>query len=170
VAFLYHFFYALRSTLYALRSTLYALRSTLYALRSTLYKRSGLHSLVSSPWYTFSMRKILTSLVLILGTYLISRYIFEPANLYYELPWLDIPMHIIGGYLVTYFFIACAWYYKIPFQYTAFIVSLSVVMILWEIYEYMRGAVLYDMTSDYVDSLKDIAIGFIGGYIAYKRN
>lgn len=115
------------------------------------------------------MKNVLAALVLIFITFVTSQFVFEPANLYYELPWLDIPMHIWGGFLIGLLIIAASFYNKTFKNKQFFFWSLFLVMVVWEVYEYQRGAVLYDELFDYLDTVKDVFFGFLGGYLAYKR-
>lgn len=115
------------------------------------------------------MKRILGVLSLLLLTFIISRFIFEPANFFYEFPWLDIPMHILGGYLIGILLVSLSIYNKTFINKQFFFWVLFIVMVAWEVYEYKRGAVLYDKLFDYVDTLKDVVFGYLGAYIAYKR-
>ncbi|MBP6888374.1 MAG: hypothetical protein KBC21_01605 [Candidatus Pacebacteria bacterium] len=115
------------------------------------------------------MKKIAGILSLLLSTFLISRFVFEPANLFYELPWLDIPMHVLGGYLIGLLLIALSLYNKTLINKQFYFWSLLIVMVVWELYEYKRGMVLYDELFDYLDTIKDVIFGYLGAYIAYKR-
>lgn len=115
------------------------------------------------------MKKVLIALVLILLTFLTSRFIFEPTNLYYELPWLDIPMHIWGGFLIGLLIVATSIYNKTFRDKQFFFSALFLVMVVWEVYEFQRGVILYDELSDYIDTVKDVLFGFMGGYLAYKK-
>ncbi len=115
------------------------------------------------------MKKVLVAATLILLTFIVSRFVFEPANLYYELPWLDIPMHILGGFLIGLLITAFSFYNKTLGNRQFFSLSLFLVMVIWEVYEYQRGVIIFDELFDYLDTLKDIVFGFLGGYLAYKR-
>ncbi len=115
------------------------------------------------------MRKALITLLFILTTFLVSRYVFEPANLYYELPWLDIPMHILGGYLIGTLFIILGEKNKTVGTKSYFFWALFLTMAAWEIFEYERGMVEYTRLYDYFDSIKDVAFGYLGAYLAYKQ-
>jgi hypothetical protein len=44
----------------------------------------------------FGMKYVAFSSLYLVALFAISRYLFEPMYLYYELPWLDIPMHVLG--------------------------------------------------------------------------
>jgi hypothetical protein len=49
----------------------------------------------------FGMKYVAFSSLYLVTLFAISRYLFEPMYLYYELPWLDIPMHVLGGFGVA---------------------------------------------------------------------
>ncbi len=115
------------------------------------------------------MKKVLTATILTFLTFIVSRFVFEPANLYYELPWLDIPMHIWGGFLIGLLIVALSFYNNTMKNRQFFFLSLFLVMFIWEVYEYQRGVILYDKLFDYFDTLKDVFFGFLGGCLAYKK-
>ncbi len=115
------------------------------------------------------MKKVLTAAILIFLTFIVSRFVFEPANLYYELPWLDIPMHIWGGFLIGLLITAVSFYNKTFKSKQFFFITIFLVMVVWEVYEYQRGVIVYDGLFDYFDTLKDLVFGFLGGYVAYKK-
>ena len=95
------------------------------------------------------MKKVLTAAILTLLTFIVSRFVFEPTNLYYELPWLDIPMHIWGGFLIGLLIISLSFYNKTLKNKQFFFLALFLVMVIWEVYEYQRGVILYDKLFDY---------------------
>lgn len=104
------------------------------------------------------------------ATFLVSEYVFVPTNLYYELPWLDIPMHILGGFLIGGLSI-----HLLRFQNKSKLVTVTHVLayvvfvaIIWEISEYLKGVIDYDSFSDYFDTFTDMINGIIGGLLAYK--
>ena len=93
----------------------------------------------------------------------VSRFFFEPMYLYHELPWLDIPMHILGGLGVS-FLVHAVYSYKesktVSLKYILYIYC--IIAVAWELYEYIRGAMTYSRgLMDYLDTVKD----FIGGGI-----
>jgi hypothetical protein len=47
------------------------------------------------------MKQIMLSALYLLTLFSISEFIFNPTYLYYEIVWLDIPMHIFGGFGVA---------------------------------------------------------------------
>ena len=114
------------------------------------------------------MKAILLSSLFLFGLFLISHYLFEPMYLYHELTWLDIPMHVLGGLGVGILVISLL-------KLTGTRVSLGQALLLylvvafsWELYEYMRGAMVYDALYKYIDSIKDIVMGGIGVYAGHK--
>lgn len=113
------------------------------------------------------MKAILLSAVYLLVLFLVSRFIFEPTYLYYELWWLDIPMHLLGGFGIGLLLLSVARYmyrsYSLVGMYAAFLT----VAIGWEVYEYSRGIIVYDDVYEYLDTVKDIVVGSIGFYTAY---
>lgn len=113
------------------------------------------------------MRKILLSLLFLAILFGISRFIFEPTYLYYELTWLDIPMHILGGIGLAFLMHAIFTYNGYKLSLLKFIIIYSVIALCWEIYEYERGVMVYDSIYKWLDSLKDYIDGIIGVYIVY---
>ena len=111
---------------------------------------------------------LLLSAVYLLGLFSISQFIFNPLNLYYELWWLDIPMHVLGGFGVAWFFIALtSFFHKKHSLKNIFILTL-LVMVSWEIFEYLMN--LNDLRTwiGWQDTIADIINGFIGMFISYK--
>jgi hypothetical protein len=117
--------------------------------------------------YFSIMKNILLSGLLLLFTYCLATFVFNPANLFDELWWLDIPMHIVGGFgtaLFVYFFFE---YIGKPISYLWLCISFVLVAIVWEIHEYLIGAVLYDTWFGWFDTTKDTINGWVGTTIAY---
>lgn len=104
------------------------------------------------------------------ATFLISEYILVPANLYYELWWLDIPMHIWGGFLIGSLSLNL-----LKIQNKTSLISLAHVLAyvffvacIWEVAEYFKGVVDYTQIFGWFDTVKDMFDGLLGGYIAFK--
>ncbi|MEN9552044.1 MAG: hypothetical protein RI935_421 [Candidatus Parcubacteria bacterium] len=116
------------------------------------------------------MKHILLALSLLLTTFLISRYVFEPANLYHELPLLDIPMHFLGGFLIGYLVMSVFNYYNKPLSKKLLIISISIVAVVWELYEYNRGVLVFSSWLEYWDTILDYILGVAGAYYAFIRN
>ena len=113
------------------------------------------------------MIRILSSLSFLAIVFLVSRYFFEPTYMYYEVWWLDIPMHILGGMGVGSFVYSVLTYKGIKVSYTKMIVAFLVIAFVWEVYEYITDKNIYETTSDYLDTVKDTIDGLIGVTIAY---
>jgi hypothetical protein len=113
------------------------------------------------------MIRIILSGLFLLVLYSLSHFVFEPAYMYFEIWWLDIPMHILGGLGVASLVYSILIYLRKPVTLLPIIVSVFVVAVTWEIYEYVRGVVIYDRLSSYLDTVKDLIDGTIGAYIAY---
>lgn len=116
------------------------------------------------------MKNVFCLLFALALTFIVSEYVFVPTNLYYELPWLDIPMHILGGFLI-----AALSVNLLKVQNKSRLISVThvtayviFVAIIWEISEYMRGVIDYNSLSDYFDTVTDLINGVIGGLLAYK--
>ncbi|USN87504.1 MAG: hypothetical protein H6779_03765 [Candidatus Nomurabacteria bacterium] len=96
---------------------------------------------------------------------------FKTTELYWFYLWLDIPMHLAGGFLVvmTWFvlqrrFIAGEKIFSQKFFHP--LIILAIMMVAWEIYKYMIGDIVMD---NYVsDTILDLIMGTVGGLIAFK--
>jgi hypothetical protein len=108
------------------------------------------------------------SALFLLSIFLVSQYVFNPLNLYFELPWLDIPMHIIGGFAVSLLLITGLPIIKKQPTLIKVILGTLVVMILWEVYEFYLD--VNDMRTwiGWQDTLSDVFNGFLGMFIGYK--
>ncbi|MEZ4104055.1 MAG: hypothetical protein R3B60_02080 [Candidatus Paceibacterota bacterium] len=95
---------------------------------------------------------------------------FKYTELYWFYLWLDIPMHLAGGFLVV-----MTWYFLRQVMAGGKIFSqkffhpltiLAIMMIGWEIYKYMIGDIVSD---NYVqDTILDLIMGTVGGLIAFR--
>jgi len=122
---------------------------------------------MSIPAILYLMKYIFLSLLFLLILFSVSHYIFEPTNLYYELWWLDIPMHILGGFGVASLTKAILSYQGIKVSYINLFLTYIFIATAWEIYEYVRGMMVYDDISKYLDTVKDLFDGFFGMSIFY---
>ena len=91
-------------------------------------------------------------------------------TLYFSYPWLDIPMHALGGISIA-FAVLLAPYssLRFPKQYTELIPVLMIVLIvglLWEFYEILIG-IPYFVTGFEIDMAGDLVMDLIGGTIGY---
>ncbi len=75
-------------------------------------------------------------------------------------------MHILGGIGVALFFNYVFEFRNKNKSLVRVFIFTFLIFILWEIYEYTRGANLYLDRGDYIDSIKDLVMGVIGFFIA----
>jgi hypothetical protein len=113
------------------------------------------------------MKQIITSALYLLMIFALSHFVFDPANLYYELPWLDIPMHIMGGFGVASLVAAIMAHNEKPVSYLFLFISYTIAALVWEVYDHMQGFVDYSTTFGWLDTLKDYIDGLIGASLAY---
>jgi hypothetical protein len=113
------------------------------------------------------MKQILTSLLYLLTIFCVSHFIFEPTHLYYELRWLDIPMHIMGGFGVASLSAAVYAYFDKKVSFWRLFLIYSVVAFIWEAYEYAQDIVTYTNWNGWFDTAKDYIDGIIGMSLAY---
>ena len=120
------------------------------------------------------MKHIIISGLYLLTLFCISTFVFDPAYLYYELRWLDIPMHIMGGFGVAAFVGSIFSYRGVKVSYVQLMIAYLVVAILWEGYEHtlnvVHEGVWYgerEPIADILDTIKDLVDGAIGMSVAY---
>lgn len=114
------------------------------------------------------MKHIVISLLYLGLIFGLSTLVFNPTNLYYELPWLDIPMHILGGFGVVALLLAIASYKGSKVGYKRIIVMYLLVAVCWELYELAHDLLTEGMwLGDWLDTASDIINGAIGATVAY---
>ncbi len=116
------------------------------------------------------MRNIIFTLLAIICTFSISQFVFNPLNLYYEIWWLDIPMHILGGALFALLFVNLSTYFKLKLEVKSLLIFVFFVGLVWEVYEYSMYVYFnYDWGGMY-DSIKDLFDDMLGASIALYIN
>lgn len=113
------------------------------------------------------MKQIITSALYLITIFAVSRYIFEPTYLYYELRWLDIPMHIMGGFGVASLTSALFAYRNKEVDFLKIFIVYAFVAVSWELYEYVHDLAQHQVWNGWLDTMKDLVNGFIGMTIAY---
>lgn len=113
------------------------------------------------------MKHIIISSLYLLVLFCLSKFVFDPTYLYYEIPWLDIPMHIMGGFGVASLTGAILNYKGIHVSYKQLLITYFLVAIAWEIYEYGMNMFNRGMWSGWFDTVKDLFDGYVGMSIAY---
>jgi hypothetical protein len=113
------------------------------------------------------MKQIITSALYLAVIFAVSKFVFEPTHLYYELRWLDIPMHIMGGFGVASLLIAFYAYRGRTATWKSLLVFYSIAAVSWELYEYHHDLVTYTAWNGWFDTTKDYIDGLIGTGLAY---
>ncbi len=113
------------------------------------------------------MKNIFLSALFILAIFSISHFIFELTYLYYEIWWLDIPMHILGGVSFALLFVSVLNLKNIEIKFSEIILFVFIIGILWEIYEYAIHIYLGKDWNGILDTIKDLFDDIIGASIVY---
>lgn len=117
------------------------------------------------------MRKIFLSLSLILFVFLLSRLFLEPRDIYIKLFWIDIPMHILGGFVWGYLFININNYFKFNFKIKHILLLFLVIALVWEAREVIIEVTnlnIFDFRYGIPDTVKDLIDGLLGAFLACK--
>jgi hypothetical protein len=113
------------------------------------------------------MKPIISSVLYLIILLALSEFVFDPTHLYYELPWLDIPMHVMGGFGVTSLIMSVALYTKKNLHLYQIILLFLCVAIGWELYEYAHDLMLVREWNGWSDTVSDIINGILGSLAAY---
>lgn len=120
------------------------------------------------------MKHIIISSLYLIILFCLSKFVFDPAYLYDEIKWLDIPMHIMGGFGVASLTGALLSYKGIKVSYTKLFVTYLVVAVAWEVFEHIHNLIvmgvwngLRTQQADIFDTIKDLVDGYIGMSFAY---
>jgi len=111
--------------------------------------------------YFLYMRRSVLFFLGIIALVFVSRFLFERAHLYDEFIWLDIPMHVIGGFLAYGFLVNLS----IKKKKLSFLMILSLFLLgatLWELNEYFVRGVVQKSWYGFFDTVKDYVDGVIG--------
>lgn len=91
-------------------------------------------------------------------------------NIYYIISWLDIPMHIFGGFLFGLFYVYWTRYKHKNSNKDSYVNTLIFVLIvgvLWEIYEYYNFLYRGFVWGGAIDTIKDLFNDLLGASIAF---
>ena len=113
------------------------------------------------------MKSIIGSALYLLALFSLSTFVFDPSHLYYELWWLDIPMHIFGGFGVASLAGSVLAYRGMKVSYVRLFIAFSVVAVAWELYEYIHDLVIVHEWNGWFDTIKDLIDGAIGMSVYY---
>jgi hypothetical protein len=113
------------------------------------------------------MKHIIISASYLIILFCLSKFVFEPVYLYDEIKWLDIPMHIMGGFGVAALAGAILSYKGLKVSYIKLFTTYIIIAISWEAYEYTHDMILEQDWGGWYDTIKDLINGFIGMGVAY---
>lgn len=113
------------------------------------------------------MKNIIISSLYLTILLCLSVFVFDPSYLYFELPWLDIPMHVMGGFGVASLTAAILSYKNHTVSYWKLFLLYTVVAVSWELYEYVKDIMEIRNWNGWPDTLSDFINGAIGMSVAY---
>lgn len=114
------------------------------------------------------MKRIVISLLYLLVLFSISQFIFDPTHLYYELKWLDIPMHILGGFGVASLTAALYSYFGKTVSFWKLFIAYTFIAVAWELYEYFHDVIVNRVWNGWPDTAGDYVNGALGVIISYR--
>tara|TARA_B100002051_G_C16744333_1_gene646483 strand:- start:7255 stop:7626 length:372 start_codon:yes stop_codon:yes gene_type:complete len=95
-------------------------------------------------------------------------YVAVQSSLYWVFKWFDIVMHFWGGGLIALGVHTLCSFSRINCRanLTNVLITLLAVTTTWEIFEWFVG--LYDPATYFVDTAKDVMVGFAGGLLTHS--
>ncbi len=128
----------------------------------------------------FSLKTIIYFLIAFLFLHIFATF----YHLYWLFPWLDVPMHFLGGLLlvIIYFWINARIeilnpkFNKLPKWLVNLVFALSFVIligVLWEFYEFLHdfylltGGKISVFQNSFADTIKDLFFDLVGGTTAF---
>lgn len=118
------------------------------------------------------MKHVVSSALYLVILLSLSVFVFDRTNLYYEIPWLDIPMHIMGGFGIAALTLSLASYANKKISLQGLVCIYLVVAVGWELYELAKDIIMGSSWNGWSDTISDVingAIGTIGGYYLLKK-
>jgi len=98
-------------------------------------------------------------------------YLFLELHLYWLYPWLDIPMHFLGGITVAIgYMVFIGFSPKLTDKYFTFnntLIFVLLVAVLWEVFEVGAGILNFEESNYVGDTALDIIVGILGGITGY---
>src|SRR3989338_728677 len=108
--------------------------------------------------------------------FLLNEILNRTIHIYDRFPWIDIPMHAIGGMIVGYSMFAVVSYWQEkkyvgklhPVVHCVLLVSLvSTIAVFWEFHEFIRDTILGEHTQLGIgDTMGDLFMGVAGGLVS----
>ncbi len=88
-------------------------------------------------------------------------------RLYWQIPQLDIPMHLLGGIFSAYVGFSFLNPSKSRVQvFTVALFSALAVGILWEVFEFKTGLTFTSSANYWPDTIKDVSMDILGSFLA----
>lgn len=91
--------------------------------------------------------------------------------LYWKYGWLDIPVHFLGGIVVTLGLFTLRDLHLFPNKFLKFMPVLACVLsiaLVWEVWEYLSNLTDTSILKDYIiDTVTDLCMGLTGGALGY---
>lgn len=118
------------------------------------------------------MKHIITSVLYLIILLCLSVFVFDRTNLYYELTWLDIPMHVMGGFGVASFVMALGAYKHRTVSLIRLLTVYACVAVGWELYEVVGDSINQSSFNGWSDTISDFingALGAVGAYYLLKK-
>ncbi len=113
------------------------------------------------------MKHIITSALYLIVLLSLSVFVFDKMNLYYELTWLDIPMHMLGGFGIAALVLSVESYRHKKVSFISVITLYMIVAIGWELFGALKEALVHVPWSGWFDTMWDVINGGIGATCAY---
>ena len=122
----------------------------------------------------FSLKIIVYFLIAFLSLHVFATF----YHLYWLFPWLDIPMHFLGGFLlvIIFFYFWRFAHISIGNVFGALVLTLGFVALIgvfWEFYEFLRdfylltGGKISVFQNSFADTVKDLFFDLVGGTTAF---
>ncbi|MCA9366265.1 hypothetical protein KC722_01660 [Candidatus Kaiserbacteria bacterium] len=111
----------------------------------------------------------LTIFLITISVFAALHYVSLELYLYWRFPWLDIPMHFIGGAVVALSPFALR-ELRLPvprvlLSLKAAIIFVFIVALLWEVFEFSLAIAF---ANNYLfDTLGDLTVGLLGGFVGH---
>lgn len=106
----------------------------------------------------------------ITGFIAVAHYLAYEFTLYYQYPWLDVPMHILGGITAAFgFLLLPVFHIELPERYIDLLPVLAFVLVIglvWELFEIWIGLPLIEGTYEQ-DLFGDLAMDLVGGALGF---
>lgn len=113
------------------------------------------------------MKPVIFSSLYLFVLFCLSKFVFDPSGLYYDIWWLDIPMHVMGGFGVASLAAAILSYKDKTLSYKKILLAYFVVAMCWELYEYLHDFFVGRVWGGWEDTLADIVNGLFGAVFSY---